>query len=90
MNNTEAKRLLKHIISRQNHARRNSDGTMSLVLTWKGAHHIATFHQTSINDLMDDTWSIQVNSIGNMDIIVHSNDPIQYDEIPQDIDGNED
>lgn len=39
---------------------------------------------------MDDTWSIQVNSIGNMDIIVHSNDPIQYDEIPQDIDGNED
>ena len=90
MNNTEAKKIMRHILSRQNHAKDNPDGSRSIVFTWKGEHQIATFHRT-IDDLMEDTWSVQVNLLGSMDIIVHSTDPIQYDSvIPQDIDGDED
>lgn len=51
------------------------------VITYKGEYMVATFHQTSIDDIANDSWTLNIEPISFIGVIDASEEALAGDQI---------
>lgn len=90
----EHKALIAYAHSLMNNFNQLDESHIQGLITYKGEYLVATFHQTSIEDLANDSWTLSIEPIEFVGVIDASEEALVGDQIlsvePVDEDSDED